>query len=126
MSKRIPVIIVALFVLGVAMHHAGGLAGHGQLSAVVVEDSAKRTAAQGAIYTSAAVLKTVADRHIAWRVIDQAASGPDLGKVQWAIDAAKYSLKPTLVLKRDGEAMVFSLPATPVATAALLSRFSPN
>jgi hypothetical protein len=124
-SKKIPIVLVAVLVLGGVLRHAEQLRrGHGPITAVVVENSALRSAAQGA------VIQALAERNghgIDFHLAEPTSAGPDLAKIQWAIDAAKASKRslPVVCLRHAGPSRVavFPLPATPAAATALLARY---
>ena len=95
----------------------------GTLTAVVVEDTAHRTPAIGAVLTDPTVLAYVKDHKIVWKVIDQAEAGPDLANVQFALDAAKNCRLPALVFRTGaGKPHVVALPGTAAACLAVLQK----
>jgi len=123
-QKFFAVLLLCLFAGGVYLRHAEPLGPHSAkmpLTAVVVEDSAHRTPTIGAVISAAEVLAVVKEKQIAWHVVDQAESGPDLAEVQWAIAAAKNKPLPALVLRAGGaKAKILPLPATAATLAATL------
>ncbi len=125
-SKRLAIVLlVLLFAAGVYLHHFGlpAAVGRGAVQAVLVEDSAHRTPAIAAILASPEIQNTCTELHIAWHVIDQAETGPDLPEVQWALDAAKNKPLPALVIKTgDGKPQL--RPATSVAAVLELLKRS--
>jgi hypothetical protein len=120
--RRFAILLLLLaFAAGVYLRHEQA-APSGQLTAVVVEDSAHRTPTIGAVIGAPEVLAVVKAKHIAWHVVDQAATGPDLAEVQFALDASKNKPLPALVMRHGtSKAKVISLPKTAVAAAAVLS-----
>ncbi len=125
-SKRLAIfLLVLLFAAGAYLHHFGlpAAGGRGPLQAVLVEDSAHRTPAIAGIIASAEIQNTCAQLHIAWHVIDQAETGPDLEEVQWALDAAKQKPLPALVVKAGaGKPQLY--PATSAASVLELLKRS--
>ena len=97
----------------------------GPLTAIVVEDSAHRTPAQAAVLTDPDLLAYVAEKQIAWHVIDQAETGPDLAEVQFAMDSAKNCQLPVLVLRvGTGKPKLLALPGTAEACLAVLKLYA--
>ena len=116
-SKLTVGLLLGLLLLGAALRRCSD--GHDEAWAVVVENAAARTPAQGAIYTSPLVLAAAQERGVQWRVVDQAEAGPDLAEVEFALKAAHGQPLPVLVTRR-GRVQAQPLPATPEATAAVL------
>lgn len=114
-------ILIVLFAAGLALRH-WPFDAPGQLTAVVVEDSAHRTPAIAAVLTAPEVLQVIGSKAIVWHVIDKSESGPDLAEVQFALDAAKNKSLPVLVTRREGQnSKVAALPSTPAALVKLLA-----
>jgi len=126
-QKALAVLLICLFAGGVFLRHydqaehAGPGPAAGPVTAVVVEDSAHRTPAIAAVLTDPSVLAAVKKFHVAWHVIDQAETGPDLAEVQFAIEAARNKPLPVLVLRTGtGKPRISPLPSTGAALAAML------
>jgi hypothetical protein len=123
-QKTFAVLLILLFAGGVFLRHYedhAGPGGSGPLTAVVVEDSAHRTPAIAAVLTAPEVIAAVTKSHVAWHVIDQAETGPDVAEVMFAIEAAQNKQLPVLVLRRGtGKPKTSPLPQTGAALAALL------
>ena len=122
-SRRIAIaLLLVLFAAGLGLRHFGEGAGPGgPLTAVVVEDSAHRTPAIAAILTAPEVLAAVNEKHVAWHVIDQAVTGPDLVEVQFAIEGTKNKPLPALVLRTGaGKPKISPLPTSAASMAATL------
>ena len=104
--------LILAFGLGAYLRHSESISiGGGEVTAIVVEDSAHRTPQIGAVLTDPAVLAYVAQKNIVWRVIDRAESGPDVGNVQFAREATQNCQLPALVLRVGaGKPKVCALP----------------
>jgi hypothetical protein len=124
--KRIAfVILLCLFGLGVYLRHFRPEPSTGLITAVVVENSSARTPAIGAVLTDPDLLAYVAQKKIAWHVVDQAETGPDLAEVQIAITAATNCPLPALVICAGaGKPKVCALPASASACLAILKRYA--
>jgi len=124
MKRVAAVVLILLFITGVCLRFVpveprGTQAG--MLMAIVVEDSAHRTPQIGAVLTDRDVLEYVAQKHIQWRVVDRAESGPDSKDVQFALQAAVNCRLPALVLRAGaGKPHVCALPAAAKDLLSLL------
>jgi hypothetical protein len=123
-KRLIFLLLLGFFALGVYLRHAEHAIITAQpLLAVVVEDSAHRTPAIGAVLTDPDLLAFITQKKIDWHVIDRSETGPDLGDVQFALNAAKNCGLPALVLRSGaGKPKVVALPSTAAACMALLKR----
>lgn len=81
-----------------AEHGWSQVAGEGE--ACVVEDVTKRTPAIGGAVTSLGI--AAGKRKIAWHVVDITAPGPDVAKIQWALDASKGKTLPVVCIRHGG------------------------
>ena len=129
MSRKALVLLIVLFAAGVAIRHFPGpspLAPRpSAIQAVVVEYSAHRTPAIGAVLTDPQLLAFIHEKKIAWHIVDRAAAGPDLDDVQWAIQAAsKASTLPAIVVRSGNCLRSSPLPPTAAATIAILQRYT--
>ena len=121
LHKILAVLLILLFAGGVVLRHCEHAGPGGPLTAVVVEDSAHRTPAIAAVLTAPEVLAAVNKYNIAWHVVDQAETGPDLAEVQFAIEGTKNKPLPALVLRTGaGKPKISPLPTSPASMAATL------
>jgi hypothetical protein len=115
-------VLLLVFAFGFAARHFPLDKPAGGLEAAIVEEAAQRTPATASVILSPDVRSVVQEKHIAWHVVDQAAQGPDLAAMQWAIDAAKKFQKPVVVLRRGARTETYRLESAAALAALLKSR----
>jgi len=92
-----------------AEHGWASETGAGEL--VIVEDADKPTPESGAVNVSPKVRDAAAAKSISFRVVHPNDTGPDMPKVQWAIDVAAGKTLPVYCFRRGGgRAKVWPLP----------------
>ncbi len=124
-TKLLLLLLVSIFCLAAMVRQIEAPAQHGghAVQAVVVEDTASRTPKTAAVILSPEVAAEVAQDKIAWRVVDQAETGPDLAEVQWALTEVKTRscTLPALAIRVGaGKPKVVPLPTAGAAVAAVL------
>ncbi|MGO9115747.1 MAG: hypothetical protein ACLP9L_41605 [Thermoguttaceae bacterium] len=124
-KKLTLVLLVCIFCLAAMARQFGHRAvrpGQGAVQAVVVEDAANRTPQTAAVILSPQIAAVVTQYKIAWHVVDQAETGPDLAEVQWALDGVKKQNcpLPALAIKAGaGKPQIAPLPSAASAAALL-------
>ena len=125
MQRAALIFAAVLYAVCLAAEHAPDFGGAGQLTAVVVEETAARTAQQTDVLLSS---KLDEFRNSgALKIVDGDVAGPDAPQVQWAIDAAQPAIEakrlPVICLKRGSRITVKNLPNTADAMIKVLREF---
>ena len=114
MQRAALIFAALLYAICLAAEHAPDFGGAGQLTAVVVEETAERTARQADVLLSPKLDEF--RRSGTLKIVDRDVAGPDAPQVQWAIDAAKPAIEanslPVICLKRGSRITVKNLPKT--------------
>ena len=125
MQRATLIFAAVLYAVCLAAEHAPDFTGTGQLTIVVVEETAERTAQHADVLLSPKLDEFRTG--CALKIVDKDVAGPDAPQVQWAIDAAKPAIEakrlPVICLRRGNRITVRNLPKTADETVKLFKSY---